>query len=51
MPQDVAKRVSAQRGTSGMLRVRTSPDFEVAEAYGRLFKVILASILLIFALE
>eukprot|EP01052_Picozoa_sp_SAG31_P021192 SAG31_NODE_1626_length_7710_cov_28.409933_7_plen_384_part_00 len=36
LPQDVSRELSRQRAVQGLLRLRTSPDFRVAHAFGHL---------------
>lgn len=37
MLQDVYRRLSQPQASSGILRLRTSPEFKVLRYYGRLF--------------
>ena len=36
--QDIYKRLSCPMALDGMLRIRTSPEFSVSQAYGQLFQ-------------
>ena len=36
--QDIYKRLSCPMAFDGMLRIRTSPEFSVSQAYGQLFQ-------------
>ncbi|DBA67299.1 TPA: hypothetical protein ACH3X2_001602 [Trebouxia sp. C0005] len=38
LPQDIYKRLSCPIALDGMLRIRTSPEFSVSQAYGQLFQ-------------
>lgn len=38
MVQDIYRRLSCPLALEGMLRIRTSPEFQVTRAYGQLFQ-------------
>ncbi|KAL3139738.1 hypothetical protein ABBQ38_004043 [Trebouxia sp. C0009 RCD-2024] len=38
LPQDIYRRLSTPLAVEGMLRIRTSPEFQASRAYGQLFQ-------------